>query len=150
MRFWSGKRKEFLSGHISMCLRFTQLQSCHFISVKTRLMFSRYRIFSIITIRIIATIIAAFIRNGGPKDLQLERFMEAVYCETAQLSYHALIGTKSSQMWSKSSALGCLNSLNRRVIRQRQNMCGSSEIGGEHQMRGALAMNRGHNSIRIY
>ena len=108
-----------------MCLRFTQLQSCHFMSVKTRLMFSRYIIFSIITITIIATIISAY-RNGGPKDLQLERFMEAMYCETAQLSYHALIGTRkqSASDVKKSSALGCLNP---RVIRQRKNMSESSE-----------------------
>ena len=78
--------------------------------------------------------------------------MEAVYCETAQLSYHALIGTRKQSVSDVEQIFssGVLEFLNRRVIWQRQNMCESSEIGGEHQMRGALAMNRGHNSIRIY
>ena len=30
--------------------------------------------------------------------IQLERFMEAVYSETAQLSYHALIGTRKQSV----------------------------------------------------
>ena len=33
------------------------------------------------------------IRKGGPKDLKLESFMEALYSEMTQMPYHALVGT---------------------------------------------------------
>lgn len=42
--------------------------------------------------------IAQILRRGGPKELHLERFMEAVYSETARLSYHALIGTRKQSV----------------------------------------------------
>ena len=38
------------------------------------------------------------LRNGGPKELKLERFMEAVYDEEVKLSYHALIGTRKQSV----------------------------------------------------
>ena len=38
--------------------------------------------------------IAQSLRDGGPRDLKLERFLEAVYCESTQLSYRALVGTR--------------------------------------------------------
>ena len=44
--------------------------------------------------------IAQSLRDGGPHDLKLERFMEAVYNQDAQLSYHALVGTDVSQIFS--------------------------------------------------
>ena len=41
--------------------------------------------------------IAQSLRDGGPHDLKLERFMEAVYNQDA---YHALVGTDVSQIFS--------------------------------------------------
>ena len=37
-------------------------------------------------------------RDGGPSELKLERFMEAVYCNDTSLSYHALIGTQKQSV----------------------------------------------------
>ena len=42
--------------------------------------------------------IAQSLRDGGPYDLKLERFLEAVYCESTQLSYHALVGTRKQSV----------------------------------------------------
>ena len=38
------------------------------------------------------------LRDGGPHDLKLERFLEAVYCESTQLSYDALVGTRKQSV----------------------------------------------------
>ena len=51
------------------------------------------------------------LRQGGPPNLKLERFVEAVKDEEASLSYHALIGTRKQsvsdmeQIFSESSPL---------------------------------------------
>ena len=37
-------------------------------------------------------------RDGGPRELQLQRFMEAVYDKDVQLSYHALIGSRKQSV----------------------------------------------------
>ena len=42
--------------------------------------------------------VAQSLRNGGPKELQLERFMEALYDPESQLSYHALVGTRKQSV----------------------------------------------------
>ena len=42
--------------------------------------------------------IAKSLRDGGPRNLQLQRFVEAVYDQDAQLSYHALIGSRKQSV----------------------------------------------------
>ena len=42
--------------------------------------------------------IAQSLRCGGPADLRLERFMEAVQDPDVQLSYHAIIGTRKQSV----------------------------------------------------
>ena len=42
--------------------------------------------------------IAQSLHNGGPKGLQLQRFMEALYDLDTRLSYHALIGTRKQSV----------------------------------------------------
>ena len=42
--------------------------------------------------------IAQSLRNGGPRRLQLPRFMEAVYYERTKLSYHALTGSRKQSV----------------------------------------------------
>ena len=37
-------------------------------------------------------------RDGGPRELQLQRFMEAVYDKDVQLSYNALIGSRKQSV----------------------------------------------------
>ena len=41
---------------------------------------------------------AQSLRDGGPRDLKLEKFLEAVCCESTQLSYHALVGTRKQSV----------------------------------------------------
>ena len=42
--------------------------------------------------------IAQSLRNGGPQELRLERFVEAIYDPHAMLSYHALAGTRKQSV----------------------------------------------------
>ena len=42
--------------------------------------------------------IAQSLRNGGLKELQLERFMEALYDPESQLSHHALVRTRKQSV----------------------------------------------------
>ena len=62
---------------------------------------SRYAYIILLTQKLIPILIqriAQSLREGGPAELRLERFMEAVQDPEVQLSYHAMIGTRKQSV----------------------------------------------------
>lgn len=120
MTLMSGKRRVYHFDPIYMFQKYTHLPTSPFMSERMRHIFSRY----MCVLRTLAHVICLHpftywydcymthalslilffqrigqsLREGGPEELRLERFIEAVKDDETALSYHALIGTRKQSV----------------------------------------------------